>query len=61
MIAPWKTPRASGDRIKTDRKDAELLARLLLAGQLKEVSVPESERWRRPDTCRGRVSRSVAI
>jgi len=40
VIAPSKTPRAPGDRIKTDRKDAELLARLLLAGQLSEVSVP---------------------
>jgi len=40
VIAPSKTPRAPGDRVKTDRKDAELLARLLLAGQLKEVSVP---------------------
>ncbi len=40
VIAPSKTPRAPGDRIKTDRKDAELLARLLLAGQLKMVSVP---------------------
>jgi len=40
VIAPSKTPRASGDRIKSDRKDAELLARLLLAGQLKSVAVP---------------------
>jgi transposase len=40
VIAPSKTPRASGDRIKSDRKDAELLARLLLAGQLKAVTVP---------------------
>ena len=40
VIAPSKTPRASGDRIKSDRKDAELLARLLLAGQLTAVSVP---------------------
>jgi len=40
VIAPSKTPRASGDRIKSDRKDAELLARLLLAGQLKAVAVP---------------------
>jgi transposase len=40
VIAPSKTPRAPGDRIKTDRKDAELLARLLLAGQLKPVRVP---------------------
>jgi transposase len=40
VIAPSKTPRAPGDRIKSDRKDAELLARLLLAGQLKVVAVP---------------------
>ena len=40
VIAPSKTPRVSGDRIKSDRKDAELLARLLLAGQLKTVAVP---------------------
>jgi transposase len=40
VIAPSKTPRAPGDRVKTDRKDAELLARLLLAGQLKAVTVP---------------------
>jgi transposase len=40
VIAPSKTPRAPGDRIKSDRKDAELLARLLLAGQLKAVAVP---------------------
>jgi transposase len=44
VVAPSKTPRASGDRVKTDRKDAELLARLLLAGQLKAVVVP-SERF----------------
>ncbi len=40
VIAPSKTPRAPGDRVKSDRKDAELLARLLLAGQLKAIAVP---------------------
>jgi len=40
VVAPSKTPRAPGDRIKSDRKDAELLARLLLAGQLTAVAVP---------------------
>ena len=40
VIASSKTPRAPGDRVKTDRKDAELLARLLLAGQLTPVAVP---------------------
>jgi transposase len=40
VVAPSKTPRAPGDRVKSDRKDAELLARLLLAGQLRAVTVP---------------------
>jgi transposase len=40
VVAPSQTLRARGDRIKHDRKDAELLARLLLAGQLKPVAVP---------------------
>jgi transposase len=40
VVAPSKTPRAPGDRVKSDRKDAELLARLLLAGQLKQVVIP---------------------
>ncbi len=43
VVAPSKTPRAPGDRVKTDRKDAELLARLLLAGQLSAVRVPEAQ------------------
>jgi transposase len=40
VVAPSKTPRAAGDRVKTDRKDAELLVRLLLAGSLTAVAVP---------------------
>ena len=40
VVAPGKTPRAASDRVKTDRKDAELLARLLLAGQLSPAFVP---------------------
>jgi transposase len=43
VIAPSKTPRGPGDRVKTDRRDAELLARLLLAGSLKRVVVPAPE------------------
>jgi transposase len=40
VAAPSKIPRASGDRVKTDRRDAEHLARLLLAGELHPVRVP---------------------
>src|SRR5215218_4674568 len=43
VIAPGKTPRGPSDRVKTDRKDAELLARLLLAGSLTTVVVPAPE------------------
>jgi len=40
VIAPGKTARPRSDRVKTDRKDAELLARLGLAGQLRPIAVP---------------------
>ena len=40
VAAPGKIPRASGDRVKTDRRDAEHLVRLLLAGKLHPVRVP---------------------
>src|SRR3954469_8847991 len=42
VVAAGKVPRASGDRIKTDRRDAERLARLLAAGGLRSRSCP---RW----------------
>jgi transposase len=43
VIAPGKTPRGRGDRVKTDRKDAELLARCLIAGSLTSVVVPSPQ------------------
>lgn len=42
VIAPALIPRAPGDRVKTDRRDAERLARLLAAGELRFVRVPTS-------------------
>ena len=41
-----RVPRGSGERVKTDRRDAELLARLLLAGKLHPVRVPGARRRR---------------
>jgi transposase len=43
VIAPGLTPRGKGDRVKTDRKDAELLARCLIAGSLHPVVVPSMQ------------------
>jgi transposase len=40
VVAPALIPRKPGDRIKTDRRDAEKLARLLRAGALTAVGVP---------------------
>jgi transposase len=40
VIAPGKMPRAAADRIKTDRRDAELLVRQLMAGSLHAIHVP---------------------
>lgn len=41
VVAPSKMPVPGGRRQKTDRRDAELLARLLRAGELTAIHVPE--------------------
>ena len=41
VVAPSSIPKRSGDRIKTDRRDAILLARLARAGGLTVVRVPD--------------------
>ncbi|MDQ6840828.1 MAG: IS110 family transposase, partial [Actinomycetota bacterium] len=54
VAAPSKIPRASGDRVKTDRRDAEHLVRLLLAGKLHPVRVPGLEEEALRDMVRAR-------
>ena len=54
VVAPSKTPRAAADRVKTDRKDAELLVRLLLAGSLSAVAVPSASCEAARDLARAR-------
>jgi len=41
VVAPSLIPVKSGDRVKTDRRDAEKLARFLRSGDLTEVHVPD--------------------
>lgn len=43
VIAPGSIPKGSGDRVKTDRRDAIRLVRLLAAGELRFVFVPTVE------------------
>ena len=43
VVAPSLIPVRPGDRVKTDRRDAEKLARLLRGGELTMVAVPSPE------------------
>lgn len=43
VVAPSRIPKRAGDRVKTDRRDAEMLARLHRAGELEAVYVPRAE------------------
>jgi transposase len=54
VIAPSMTPKKSGDRIKTDRRDAISLARLHRAGELTPVYVPHPEDEAMRDLSRAR-------
>ena len=61
VAAPSKIPRASGDRVKTDRRDAEHLVRLLLAGKLHPVRVPGPEEEALRDLVRAREAVRVDL
>lgn len=54
VVAPSRIPKPSGDRVKTDRRDAAMLARLLRAGELKGITVPTEEDEAMRDMTRAR-------
>lgn len=54
VIAPSLTPKKSGDRVKTDRRDALSLARLHRAGELTTVYVPREDDEAMRDLSRAR-------
>lgn len=43
VVAPSRIPRRPGDRVKTDRRDADQLARLDRAGELTAIHVPDAQ------------------
>jgi len=61
IAAPGLIPRGAADRVKTDRRDAERLARLLAAGELHFVRVPtlDEERFRDLVRCREDLRRDL--
>ena len=54
VCAPGLIPRGATDRVKTDRRDAQRLVRLLAAGELHPVAVPSVEEEALRDLVRAR-------
>lgn len=54
VVAPSLIPRKPGDRVKTDRRDAITLARLMRSGDLTAIYVPRIEDEALRDLSRGR-------
>jgi transposase len=54
VVAPSLIPTRPGDRVKTDRRDAVKLARLLRSGELTSVWVPDAEHEALRDLSRAR-------
>jgi transposase len=54
LVCPSKVPRKPGDRVKTDRRDADQLARLYRAGELTGIYVPQPEDEAMRDLIRAR-------
>jgi transposase len=54
VVAPSLIPRKPGDRVKTDRRDAAVLGRLMRSGDLTSIYVPTIEDEAIRDLSRGR-------
>jgi transposase len=61
VVAPSLIPKKPGDRVKTDRRDAVQLARLLRSGDLDSVYVPSVEDEALRDLCRAREAAVVTL
>jgi transposase len=60
VAAPSMIPKKSGDRIKNDRRDAAMLARLHRAGELTAVYVPDAQDEAMRDLTRAREDAVIA-
>ena len=61
VVAPSLIPIKAGDRIKTDRRDAVMLARLHRAGELTEAWVPDAVHEAMHDLVRARATAARAL
>jgi len=56
LVSPSLIPKKASDRVKTDRRDAEQLARLYRAGELSPIHVPDQEDEAVRDLIRARTA-----
>lgn len=61
VVAPSRIPKQSGDRIKNDTRDALMLARLLRAGELEPIWVPDETHEAVRDLVRARQAASFDV
>ncbi len=61
VVAPSLIPRKPSDRVKTNRRDAVSLARLLRAGELTAVWVPDEGHEAMRDLVRARAAALEAL
>jgi len=61
VVSPSLTPRRPGDKVKTDRRDALDIARLLRSGDLTAVYVPSVEDEAMRDVCRARDAAQLTL
>jgi transposase len=55
LVSPSQIPKRAGDRVKTDRRDSEALARLYRAGELRAIYVPQPDDEAIRDLARARA------
>jgi transposase len=61
VVAPSLIPKRPGDKVKTDRRDAVEIARLLRSGDLTPVYVPAVEDEAVRDLCRARDAARITL
>jgi transposase len=61
IAAPSKLLRAPGDRVKTDRRDAKILASMLALGEVTKVTIPDTEQEALRDLSRTRHVASIDL
>ena len=59
VVSPSMIPKRSGDRVKTDRRDSQMLARLHRAGELRAIDVPDDTDDAMRDLVRARADAVV--